>query len=113
MVKVKAHSGDWLNDKADQIAKAAAVIAPRINLQYMSIPGLKLVLTCDHLTVDFSSRQSIKQLFEAKAFHELLQLQRNKDIATLTENHHIHWPSTTFMLNYNNSETNRGSTSFL
>jgi len=72
MVKVKAYSGDRLNDRADQLAKAAAFTAPRLNLKYMNLPGLSLVITCDNLLVKAFSRQCIKQLFNAKYFYETL-----------------------------------------
>ena len=74
MIKVKAHSGDCLNDRADQLAKAAAFTAPRLNLKYMNLPGLSLVITCDNLIVKASSRRSIKQLFNAQYFYKTLQL---------------------------------------
>ena len=90
MVKVKAHSGDRLNDKADKLAKEAAFTAPRINLKYMNLPDLSLVLTCDNLVVEASSRRTIKQLFDACSFYETLQLHQHSDIRLLTENHHIH-----------------------
>jgi len=60
MVKVKAHSGDRLNDRADQLAKAAAFAAPRLTLKYSNLPEVSLVLTCDNLIVEASSHKSIK-----------------------------------------------------
>jgi len=112
MVKVKAHSGDRLNDKTDRLAKAAAFAAPRLNLKYSNLPEVSLVLTCDNLIVDASSRKSIKQLFNAKYFYETLQLQRHSDLKILTENQHINWLSTSFMLNHTSSDQDRSSTSF-
>jgi len=52
MVKVKAHSDDRLNDQADKIAKEAACKASRLNLNYTKIPGLNLVLACNHLIIE-------------------------------------------------------------
>ncbi len=72
MVKVKAHSGDWLNDKADRLAKAAVFAAPRLNLKYTNLPELSLVLTCDNLIIEASSQKSIKCLFNARYFYETL-----------------------------------------
>ena len=72
MVKVKAHSRDRLNDRADQLAKAAAFTVPRLNLKYMNLPGLLLIITCDNLIVEASSRRNIKQLFNAQYFFETL-----------------------------------------
>ncbi len=112
MVKVKAHSGDRLNDKADHLAKAAASSTPRINLTYTKLPGLNLVLAYDHLIVEASSRRSIKQLADAQHFHQYLQLQRNVDVLTLTELQHINWKATSFMLNYSVTDNERASTSF-
>ena len=74
MVKVKAYSGDRLNDRADKLAKAAASSAPRLNIKYMSISGINLEITCDNLTLETFSRRSIKTLFEARYFSQLLQL---------------------------------------
>ncbi len=112
MIKVKAHNGDRLNDRADTLAKDAAFHAPRLNLNYLALPELALGLTCDNLTVETSSRRCIKQLFEAKSFYDTLQLQRHADLETLTSQQHINWSSTSFMLNHNTSENDRASTSF-
>ena len=112
MVKVKAHSGVCLNETADKLAKAAAFSSPRLSLHYTNLPGLNLVLACDHLTVEVSSRRCLKQLSDAQLFHQYLQLQRNSKVKTLTELHHINWLATSFMLNYNFTEKDRGSTSF-
>ncbi len=85
MMKVKAHSGIRLNEKANQLAKAAAFSTSRLNLMYTKLPGLNLVLTCDHLIIEASSRRCIKELADAYLFHQYLQLQRNSDIKTLTK----------------------------
>src|SRR6266542_162681 len=112
MVKVKAHSGDRLNDQADKLAKEAASTAPRLNLNYMNLPDLSLVLTCDNLVVETSSRRTIKHLYDACFFHDTLQLHRHSDLRLLTEHHHIHWPATSHMLNCNTTEKDQASTSF-
>jgi len=112
LIKVKAHSGDRLNDKADRLAKDAVVHRPKLNVNYLNLPGLAVVLTCDHLIIEKSSRKCIKQIFDAKAFYDTLQLGRHQDIKTLTELHHINWPATNFMLNYNASEQDKAATSF-
>ena len=41
-----------------------------------------------------------------------MQLQRNSNIKTLTELHHIYWSATSFILNYNVTDKDRASTSF-
>ncbi len=69
MVKVKAYSGDHLNDQADNLAKTAAFSASRLTLNFTSLPGLNLILTCDHLIIEASNRRCIKHLHEAKHFH--------------------------------------------
>ncbi len=75
MVKVKAYSGDRLNDHADQLAKAAAISASRLNLKYTQLLGLNLIIACDHLVIETSSRRCIKQLHDAQHFYQYLQLQ--------------------------------------
>jgi len=112
MIKVKAHSGDRLNELADQIAKAAAFSTPRINLNYTQLPGLNLVLACDHLIVEASSRKCIKKLSDVRTFHQYLQLKRNSEVLSLTELQHINWKATSFMLNYNVTDKDRASMSF-
>src|SRR6266498_3672691 len=69
MIKVKAHSGDPLNDRADQLAKTAALSTSRLNLIYTNLPGLSLTLTYDHLILETSSRRSVKQIYHAKYFY--------------------------------------------
>jgi len=112
LVKIKAHSGDRLNDRADRIAKTAAYSAPHLNINYLAIPSLKLEITCDNLTLEASSRKSIKAICEARHFSLFLLLHRNADINLLTEHHHINWSATSFMLNSNTFETDKGNTSF-
>ena len=112
LVKVKAHSGERLNERADRLAKTAAFSAPRLHLNYLNLPGNRLELTCDYLTVEASSRRCIKSLYEAKHFFQILHLQRNSDIHLLTEQHHIHWSATSFMLNHNTTAKDKASTSF-
>src|SRR6266540_140085 len=49
MIKVRAHSGDRLNERADKIAKAAAFSAPRLLVNYLNLPGHNVELACDNL----------------------------------------------------------------
>jgi len=74
LVKVKAHSGDRLNDRADKLAKTAAFLAPRLNLNYLWISGLNLEIACDNLTLKISSRRCIKTICDSRHFYQLLQL---------------------------------------
>ena len=112
LVKVKAYSGNQFNDRADKLAKVAAFSAPRLNVNYLSLPGLNIEITCDFLTLKTSSRRCIKSIFEARHFFHLLQLQRNNNLNTLSEHHHINWSITSFMLNYNSSDDDKATTSF-
>jgi len=112
MTKVKAHSSNRLNDRTDQIAKAAARSAIRLNLNYTRLPDVNLMLTCDYLLIEASSRRCIKQMQEAKNFHQYLQLHRNNDLNTLTKLQHINWSSTSFMLNCNFTDKDCAFTSF-
>ncbi len=112
MIKVRAHSGDRLNERADKIAKAAIFSASHLQVNYLNLPGHNLEMACDNLTLETSSRGCVKHLFEAKHFHQLLQLHRFSDILVLTEAHHIKWSATSFMLNYNVTESDRASTTF-
>ncbi len=89
LVKVKAHSGDRFNDRANKLAKAAAFTAPRLHIDYLSILELKLEIICDNLMMKASSRRSIKSLFDVKYFFHLLNLHRNSDLNILTEHQHI------------------------
>ena len=89
LVKVKAHNSDRLNNWADKLTKAAAFTTLKLNLQYTRLSGYNLVLTCDHLLIEASSRCCIKQLHEAKHFYKNLQLSHNSDLKTLTEYRHI------------------------
>ncbi len=70
------------------------------------------MIACDYLNIETSSRRCIKQLQDAQHFHQFLQLHRNAAIKTLTEHQHIHWPSTSFMLNHNITDKDKASTSF-
>jgi len=85
MIKIKAHSRDRLNEWADKLAKDATFSALQLNLHYTKLPDLNLVIVCNHLIIENSSRRCIKQLQDAGHFHNYLQLQRNTAIKTLTE----------------------------
>ncbi len=65
LVKVKAHSGDRLNDHANKLAKAVALSAPHLYVNYMRLPGLNLEIACDNLTLKASNRRCIKTLYDA------------------------------------------------
>ena len=112
LVKVKAHSGDILNDQADRLAKAAGSTALQLSINYLSLPSLRLEINYSHLTIEASSRRCVKELCDAKHFSQLLQLQRNSDINLLTAHQHVNWPTTSFMLNFNTTDKDRASTSF-
>ncbi len=56
LIKIKAHSGNRLNDRADKLAKAAAFSASRLYINYLRIPGIRLEIACDNLTLKASSR---------------------------------------------------------
>src|SRR6266498_5221902 len=88
MVKVKAYSRVWMNERADKLAKAAAFSASRLNLNYLQISGINLELTYNNLTLEAFSKCSIKSICEARHFYQLLQLYRNIEIKILTEHHH-------------------------
>jgi len=77
-VKVKAHNSNWLNDKADALAKEAVILVPRLVINYEKLSELWLFLTYDHLSIEASSKRTIKQLFCVRNFHQHLQLNRNE-----------------------------------
>jgi len=101
LVKVKAHSGDRLNDKADTLAKEAVSTGPRLNINIAAIPDLRLFMACDQLEIEASSRRCIKQLHDAHNLYGLLQLHRFEHNLLLSENQHIRWAATTYMFNNN------------
>jgi len=112
MIKIKAHSGDRLNDLADQLAKKAVQDGPRLNLKLTDILAVRMLMTCDDLEIEASSRRCIKHLFHAQNFSQFLLLRRAKEIYMLTEQHHIQWSATTRMLNNNQTDKDRSTTSF-
>ena len=112
MVKVKAHSGEILNDWADIIAKTAAHSTSRLNINYLRIPGLNLEVACNNLTLEAFSRKCIKTLYDARHFSLLLQLHRNANLKILTDHYHLNWSATSFMLNYNRTPKDNASISF-
>ena len=69
-------------------------------------------MTCDDLKIEASSRRCIKHLSHAQNFHQFLLLRRAKEILVLTEQYHIQWSATTRMLNNNQTDNDRSTTSF-
>jgi len=112
MKKVKAHSGDRLNDLADELAKNAVIHSPRLIFNLTLIPTLRMIMTCDNLHIEMSSRKCLKHLSHANNFYQFLLLRRSTDLLLLSEQHCIQWTITTRMLNSNYTDNDRATTSF-
>jgi len=89
MKKVKAHSGDRLNDLADELAKNAVIHSLRLILNLTLIPTLRMIMTCDNLHIEMSSRKCLKHLSHANNFYQFLLLRRSTDLLLLSEQHCI------------------------
>jgi len=85
MTKVKAHSSDRLNDMADILAKRAIRDGQCLNLNLTNISALRLIMTCDNLEIEMSSRQCFKHLSYAKNFYQFLLLRRAEELLLLSE----------------------------
>jgi len=78
MLKVKAHSGEYFNEKADQIAKSIDDYLIVLNLSQSTV--MQYIPTWMNIPIDNSPRQFMKTILEAKQIAEFLNLDRNKNI---------------------------------
>src|SRR5581483_5919603 len=86
MIKVKAHSGNLLNDLADKLAKESY----KINLPIITISSKfnhqSTMIKWANILIDKSHREFIKNLFQAQYFNRFLSLRRNEPLWSLTIN---------------------------
>jgi hypothetical protein len=80
-VKVKSHSGDFIHDRADELAKAASLtpgLADPIfdGFSVNSNSSLNVLLYFNNVLIDFPLRQFFKQFFSSFYFSDYLQLDR-------------------------------------
>src|SRR5215216_581516 len=110
-VKVKGHSDDFYNDKADFLAKQGCHLTP-LTLNITSTEDMRIVLSFKEIPIESSSQKFWKDLCAASQFSEYLELNKNCSIKQQTSNKEISW-SSIFLYLADNDNGNRSSTSFL
>ena len=80
IIKVKGHSGNFLNNKADSLAKQGC-LEPKIDINFLNCPNSHLTFKNDSIMIENSIRNFWKQANQAQQFSKLLNLQRNADIS--------------------------------
>ncbi|CAI2196929.1 3176_t:CDS:1, partial [Funneliformis geosporum] len=82
LVKIKGHSGDFFNDKADFLAKNGCS-QPIFQLNYSALEKLQLTMLFNNIPIDFSSKKFWKDLNSAEYFSSFIDLQRNASLLRL------------------------------
>ena len=101
MVKVKAHSGDLLNNLTDKLAKGSYKInVPILNISDNFKYQLTMTKWADIL-IDKPHSEFFKQLFQAQYFNRFLLLRRNEPLWSLTINGKIDWKMSIYFYNFN------------
>ncbi|GET60783.1 ribonuclease H-like domain-containing protein [Rhizophagus irregularis DAOM 181602=DAOM 197198] len=103
-VKVKAHSGNYLNDFADSLANTAHTASSSILISGMDLASAHdFVLIYDNDVVcEFNPRHLLKQYYQTQLMRELLNLTRFHFISLLSTNidYIVDWELTWFTLNF-------------
>ncbi|GET57910.1 ribonuclease H-like domain-containing protein [Rhizophagus irregularis DAOM 181602=DAOM 197198] len=103
-VKVKAHSGNYLNDFADSLANTAHTASSSILISGMDLASAHdFVLTYDNDAVcETNSRHLLKQYYQTQLMRDLLNLTRFHFISLLLSNieYIVDWELTWFTLNF-------------
>ncbi|GET52551.1 RNA-directed DNA polymerase from mobile element jockey-like [Rhizophagus irregularis DAOM 181602=DAOM 197198] len=103
-VKVKAHSGNYLNDFADSLANTAHTASSSILISGMDLASAHdFVLTYDNDAVcESNPRHLLKQYYQTQLMRDLLNLTRFHFISLLLFNieYIVDWELTWFTLNF-------------
>ncbi|GBC44434.2 ribonuclease H-like domain-containing protein [Rhizophagus irregularis DAOM 181602=DAOM 197198] len=103
-VKVKAHSGNYLNDFADSLANTAHTASSSILISGMDLASAHdFVLTYDNDVVcESNPRHLLKQYYQTQLMRELLNLTRFHFTSLLSSNidYIVDWELTWFTLNF-------------
>ncbi|GET51092.1 ribonuclease H-like domain-containing protein [Rhizophagus irregularis DAOM 181602=DAOM 197198] len=103
-VKVKAHSGNYLNDFADSLANTAHTASSSILISGMDLASAHdFVLTYDNDAVcESNPRHLLKQYYQTQLMRDLLNLTRFHFISLLLSNieYIVDWELTWFTLNF-------------
>ena len=101
MIKVKAHSGDPLNELTDKLAKSSykydspnLTISGDFRTQHTTVMWSNIIIEKPH-------REFIKQVYQARYFNRFMSLNRNSTIMSLTINGAIDWKLSHFYFNFN------------
>jgi exonuclease III/ribonuclease HI len=108
LAKVAAHTGVYLNEKADTLAKRGQH-QECFTWDYDAMQSLPYTLKWKTQLIDISPRVFAKQLCQAKNFNSLLNSKRNSRVKTQTRNSDIDWQSTWSLVNFSNSPPNTTS----
>jgi len=90
LIKIKGHSGNQLNDKADLLAKSAIDTLP-ISININKVPGMSIYYKYRTNIMDTSIKTLVSHSVKAQQFNEFLNLSRNKQIKIQTRNNEINW----------------------
>ncbi|PKB91983.1 hypothetical protein RhiirA5_446615, partial [Rhizophagus irregularis] len=87
-VKVKAHSGNYLNDFADSLANTAHTASSSILISGMELASAhNFVLTYDNdIVCESNPRHLLKQYYQTQLMRDLLDLMRFHFISLLSSN---------------------------
>ncbi|PKC10319.1 hypothetical protein RhiirA5_374770, partial [Rhizophagus irregularis] len=103
-VKVKAHSGNYLNDFADSLANTAHTASSSILISGMDLASAHdFVLTYDNdIVCESNPRHLLKQYYQTQLMRDLLNLTRFHFISLLSSNtdYIVDWELTWFTLNF-------------
>ncbi|GBC51591.2 ribonuclease H-like domain-containing protein [Rhizophagus irregularis DAOM 181602=DAOM 197198] len=103
-VKVKAHSGNYLNDFADSLANTAHTASSSILISGMDLASAHdFVLTYDNdIVCESNPRHLLKQYYQTQLMRNLLNLTRFHFISLLSSNidYIVDWELTWFTLNF-------------
>ncbi|CAI2181223.1 2639_t:CDS:2 [Funneliformis geosporum] len=100
LIKVKGHSGDIYNNIANDLARLG-IQSLMISINYLQVYSLNLLFQFDDIIIESSARHFLKNIFAATAVSNIIDLHKNADLKSLTQQSKVYWISLPTQLLFN------------
>ncbi|PKY50695.1 hypothetical protein RhiirA4_531072 [Rhizophagus irregularis] len=101
--KIRAHSDNPYNDRADVLAKEGRLLAFPTSINHDHIPSQTVTISWDNtIPLDTNIRKCVGKIIDYKRIDNHLNHQGLTDILDFTKNHVINWELSSRFFNHNN-----------
>lgn len=109
--KIRAHSDNPYNDRADVLAKEGRLLAFPTSINHDHIPSQTVTISWDNtIPLDTNIRKCVGKIIDYKRIDNHLNHQDLTDILDFTKNHVINWELSSRFFNHNNYNDSTSST---